>query len=109
MTGSITPSMMAYGGTNTGYENVIVNPFALTGQALGLTNPATPTLTFYGIKGFSYSVERSTKINFSPVEVLWQTNLIQSGRFIYTDPDPPQPQASTGYPRREGGWKPGKG
>ncbi len=82
-----------YGGTNSGYVDVIVNPFVLTGQPLVLTNPATPTLKLYGIKGFSYSVERSTNITFSPVSVLWQTNLMQNGPFIYTDPAPPQPQA----------------
>jgi hypothetical protein len=50
-----------------------------------------PTITFIGIPGTSYSVERSTDLN--SWSVIWTTNEPSNGVFQFTDPIAPQPNA----------------
>lgn len=64
------------------------------GQAISITNaPGQVIVTFAGIPGYTYNVQRSTDVNFSNPTVVLTTNAPPSGVFIYTDTNPPQPQA----------------
>ena len=52
-----------WGGTNTGYINIVVNPF-VTGQNATVTvSGSSASLTFYGIPGYTYTVQRATAVN----------------------------------------------
>ncbi len=49
----------SFGGTTTGFIQITVNANPFTGQqSINYTN-ASPTLTFYGVPGYSYTVQRS--------------------------------------------------
>lgn len=65
-----------------------------SGQALQITNDGGQiTITFAGIPGFTYDVQRSTNIGFSSFTVPLVTNAPPEGVFIYVDPAPPFPTA----------------
>jgi autotransporter-associated beta strand protein len=72
------------GGTNIGLVNIVITS-NLTGQATGLfNNPGGPvTVSFAGIPGYSYSVQRTT--NLTDWVTIWTTNAPGGGLFNYTD------------------------
>jgi hypothetical protein len=62
----------SYGDSTTGLIQITVNANPFTGQqSIGYTN-ATPTLTFYGVPGYSYAVERT--LSLSPTNWVEITN-----------------------------------
>jgi hypothetical protein len=75
------------GGTNTGYINVLVNPF-VTGQPSGLVTVSGGVVTanFYGIPGFLYVVQRAISLGNGTVWVDIVTNTAgANGRFQVAD------------------------
>jgi pectinesterase len=83
-------------GTNSGLVNVVISPnsvFGATGPILKATNNGGPTtITYSGIPGYSYSVNRSTNL-MSGWTTVWTTNMPAGGTFQFTDSNPPQPAA----------------
>jgi len=71
-----------FGGTNVGYVNIVVDPFVtgmqtITGQQTTNTISGTSfTVTYYGIPGYTYLLERSTNLT---TWVNISTNTIGSG------------------------------
>lgn len=83
-----------YGGTNTGIVNIVLSNnsvFGPAGPVVQVTNGIT-TLTYTGIPGYSYSVNRSTNL-LGGWTTIWTTNMPADGVFQFTDPNPPQPTA----------------
>jgi hypothetical protein len=79
----------SFGGTNVGYINILVNPF-VTGQQSQLSYAGNvATVTFYGIPGYTYTVQRSTDLN--TWDTVTTTNLPggSNGRFTVTDSNAP--------------------
>ncbi len=75
------------GGTNIGLVNIVILTGA-TGQATGLVNPGGGALmvSFAGLPGYSYSVQRSTNlVTGSGWVTIWTTNAPANGLFNYTD------------------------
>ena len=82
-----------YGGANTGLVNVVISTNSVFGQtspAISTTDGA-PTISFAGIPGYSYSVDRSTDL--SNWSVIWTTNAPATGVFQFTDTSAPTPTA----------------
>jgi len=71
-----------YGGTNVGYVNIVVDPFVagtqtITGQqTTNAISGSSFTVTYYGIPGYTYLLERSTNLT-TWVDI--STNTIGSG------------------------------
>ena len=84
-----------FGSNSTGLINVVLSTAPLFGQGTPpiSTINGTAVLNFAGIPGYSYSVQRSTNVNFTTFDILWTTNAPSSGLFQFTDPNPPQPTA----------------
>jgi len=73
-----------YGGTNTGYVDVIVDPFvgaAVTGQQTtnSIGGGPTFTVTYYGIPTYTYNLQRSTNLFDGLLWVNIATNTIGGG------------------------------
>jgi hypothetical protein len=49
------------GGTNTGVINIVINPFVTSQSSLAMSN-GVANLTFYGMPGLTYIVQRSTNL-----------------------------------------------
>ena len=49
------------------------------------------TVSFAGIPGYTYDIQRADNVNFIPFTVLETTNAPAAGLFIYVDPSPPNP------------------
>jgi hypothetical protein len=63
-------------------------------QALAIANNGGQiTVTFAGIPGYTYDVQRADNVGFSNFTVVETTNTPPGGVFIYVDPSPPQPTA----------------
>jgi pectin methylesterase-like acyl-CoA thioesterase len=84
-----------FGGTNTGLITVNVSTQPLFGQETPAisTTSGTVILDFAGIPSYSYSVQRSTNVNFNPFDIVWTTNAPSNGLFQFIDVTPPQPTA----------------
>ena len=73
-----------YGGTNTGYVDIVVDPYVgqpVTGQ-LSTNNLGTNvsfTVTYYGIPGYTYNLQRNTNLVDGAGWVNITTNLIGGG------------------------------
>ena len=83
-----------FGGMSSGLVNVVLSNssvFGPTGPVIGVTNGAT-TLTYTGIPGYSYSINRTTNL-LGGWTIIWTTNMPSGGVFQFTDPNPPQSQA----------------
>ena len=76
-----------YGATNSGVINLTASSGSLFGQGNPTvdTSGGTPTLTFAGIPNYSYSILRSTNVNFIPYDLIWTTNAPGNGLFKFTD------------------------
>jgi autotransporter-associated beta strand protein len=84
-----------FGGTTTGTVRLGVNntsPFGQSSPSISTVGGA-PTISFAGIPGYSYSVARSTNVNFIPFDIIWTTNAPSGGLFDYTDHSAPTPAA----------------
>jgi pectin methylesterase-like acyl-CoA thioesterase len=85
-----------YLGTNSGLVNVVINTnsvFGTAGPILTATNNGGPTtITYAGIAGLSYSVNRTTNL-LGGWTTVWTTNMPAGGTFQFTDNNPPQPYA----------------
>jgi hypothetical protein len=75
-----------HGGTNTGYVNIVTSTATQSGQNTSITTSGNGpvALTFYGIPGFTYGVQRSTNLVTGWVTI-WTTNPPPSGPFNYSD------------------------
>jgi hypothetical protein len=84
-----------FGGTNSALITVNVSTQPLFGQGSpGISiSGGSAILNFEGIAGYSYSVQRSTNVDFNPFDTVWTTNAPGSGMFQFTDGNPPQPTA----------------
>ncbi len=84
-----------FGGTASGSVMINLNSGAIFGQASPniSTTGGAPTISFAGIPGYSYSVQRSTNISFIPFDLVWTTNAPGGGVFKYTDLNAPTPSA----------------
>ena len=76
-----------YGGTNTGTVTININSNVFgQGKPNISTTGGNPTLTFAGIPGYSYSVQRADDLNFTVnVVTILTTNAPVGGVFQYTD------------------------
>ncbi len=84
-----------FGGTNSALITVNVSTQPLFGQgspAIGVSG-GSATVNFAGIPGYSYSVQRSTNVDFSSFDVVLTTNAPDTGVFQFFDATPPQPLA----------------
>ena len=83
-------------GTNSGLVNVVISTNSVFGTAspiITANNTGGPTtITYSGIPGYSYSVNRSTNL-LSGWTTVWTTNMPAGGTFQYIDSNPPQPAA----------------
>ncbi len=71
------------GGTNTGSVNIVVQPF-VTGQNATVTvSGSTAKVSFNGIPGYTYGVQRST--NLTAWATIVTTNAPANGAFEWTD------------------------
>ena len=72
------------GGTNIGLVNIVIMS-NITGQTTGLISPGgvPVTVSFAGIPGYSYSVQRAT--NLTDWVTIWTTNAPSGGLFDYPD------------------------
>ncbi|MEI8290076.1 MAG: autotransporter-associated beta strand repeat-containing protein [Verrucomicrobiota bacterium] len=85
-----------FGGTNSATVTLTVDSTSLFGQAsipAVDTSSGSATLNFAGIPGLSYSVQRSTNVNFIPFDTLWTTNAPAGGLFQFIDLSAPTPSA----------------
>ena len=75
----------SFGDTASGNVSIIVNSAGIFGQSNPQLSTANgiPTVTFSGIPGYSYTVQRST--NLVGWVSLWTTNAPALGLFDYTD------------------------
>lgn len=81
-----------FGGTGTGIVNIVLSTNSVFGPlapVIQLTS-GIPTITYTGIPGFSYSVNRSTNL-LGGWTIIWTTNMPAGGVFQFTDSNPPQP------------------
>jgi len=81
-----------FGGTSTGGITVNVSSLPLFGLGtipIAVT-AGSASLNFVGFPGYSYSVLRSTNVDFSAFDVVWTTNAPDGGGFLFVDPNPPQ-------------------
>ena len=70
-------------GTTTGNVNIITQPF-VTGQSATLAiSGSTAALSFYGIPGYTYGVQRST--NLTAWATIVTTNAPANGQIDWTD------------------------
>ena len=84
-------------GIATATATITITTTTTYGTAVGITNGvAGVTVTFAGIPGFNYVIERAPDVNEGPWTTLLNTNAPANGLFSYTDTDPPSP---TGYYR----------
>jgi hypothetical protein len=84
------------GGTASANVIVILNTTSLFSQSSPSINTTggAPTLTFAGIPGYSYSIQRATDAGFTQnVTTVLTTNAPPSGVFHFTDATAPSPQA----------------
>jgi hypothetical protein len=85
-----------FGGTNSGLVNIAISNssvFGSTGPIIAASNKGGPTtITYSGIAGYSYSVDRTTNLQ-SGWTTIWTTNMPAGGTFQFTDNNPPQPAA----------------
>lgn len=73
----------ANGGTATGNANIVVQPF-VTGQNAAVTvSGSSATISFHGIPGYPYGVQRST--NLTAWVTILTTNAPANGAFEWTD------------------------
>ncbi len=82
-----------FGGTSSSVVNITVNNspiFGTTSPAID-TSGGSATLSYAGIPGLSYSIERSTDL--SNWSVIWTTNAPAGGVFQFIDNPAPQPTA----------------
>lgn len=84
-----------FGGTNSGLitVNVSTQPLFGAGSPAINTSGGSTTLSFAGIPGYSYTVQRSTNVDFGSYDVILTTNAPAGGVFQFTDATPPQPTA----------------
>jgi autotransporter-associated beta strand protein len=85
-----------YGLSATATVFVNLDTTAVFGQASPLidTTAGPPTLTFAGIPGYSYSIQRADDLGFTVnVTTILTTNAPASGVFHFTDNSAPSPQA----------------
>jgi autotransporter-associated beta strand protein len=72
------------GGTATGNVNIVLNPF-LTGQNASISGGVSPiTVSFHGIPGYNYGVQRKTNMMSAWVTIL-TTNAPANGAFEWAD------------------------
>ena len=79
----------SYGGTNTGWIDIVVNPF-VTGLTLTPSRTTPDSVTFYGHPGYTYVLQRSTNIFNQGGWVTISTNTISAsgqGTVVDTFPD----------------------
>jgi pectin methylesterase-like acyl-CoA thioesterase len=83
-----------FGGTNTGLVSIVLSTNSVFGPVGPVVHVASgiPTVTYTGIAGLSYSINRSTNL-LSGWTTIWTTNMPAGGVFQFTDPNPPQPTA----------------
>jgi pectin methylesterase-like acyl-CoA thioesterase len=82
-------------GTNSGLVNIVISTnsvFGSTGPVITASGTGPTTITYSGIPGYSYSVNRSTNL-LSGWTTVWTTNMPAGGTFQFTDNNPPQPDA----------------
>ena len=84
-----------FGGTNSALITVNVSTQPLFGQGSPAINTTggSVTMSFAGIPGYSYSVQRSTNVTFIPFDIVLTTNAPGGGVFQFIDVSPPQPSA----------------
>lgn len=92
-------SVVVSNASGTVTSAVAVLTYSNTQSLFGQTSPGistsggSATLSFAGIPGYSYSVQRSANVTFSPYVIVWTTNAPAGGVFECVDPNPPQPTA----------------
>ena len=82
-------------GTNSGLVNVVISTnsvFGTAGPVIAATNTGPTTITYSGIAGLNYSVNRATDLE-GTWTTIWTTNMPAGGTFQFTDNNPPQPYA----------------
>ena len=87
-----------YGGTNIGIVNIVLNNrltvcCGRSDRSLPSLTNGFKTITYTGIPGFSYSVNRTTNLLAAGWTTIWTTNMPPGGVFQFTDPNPTQPTA----------------
>jgi hypothetical protein len=81
-----------FGGTNSATITLNVDTTPVIGQSqIASVSGSTATLTFAGIPGLSYTVQRSTNVNFIPSDALLTTNAPAGGVFEFIDGSAPTP------------------
>jgi len=82
-----------FGGTNTGVITLTYSSgVGVTGQINSFTvTGGVATMTFAGIPGYSYQVQRSTDL--SSWSTIWTTNAPSGGLFEFNDSGAPEPNA----------------
>lgn len=84
-----------YGGTNSATITLnAVSPASSTGQVATLTvTGGVASMTFLGITGFTYNVQRATNDVTGPWFTIWTTNAPTGGAFQFDDPSATSPCA----------------
>lgn len=81
-----------FGGTASASVNVVISNSSVFGPTTPVISVpgGTVNITYTGIPGYSYSVNRSTNL-LSGWTTIWTTNMPVGGAFQFTDPNAPQP------------------